>query len=192
MLLFEIIKGRRFVCWLGVRYEDCSLYRCRTKSLSLSLCLSIFSSSQTGNVDLVWAQECPDNLKTQECLTKDTNWGLLLCLWNYHHILHHFHFFLTEFIYVGRVHCHGTITDLTAQLLGMKLASSSLTFQPPHYLPWSLHALGINSKFLWQFAIDSHIAALLLYNHSIIYITQPPKLQTLTLNWGSKMVQEET
>jgi len=33
---FEIIKGRHPVCWLGVRYEECSLYRCKTRSSSLS------------------------------------------------------------------------------------------------------------------------------------------------------------
>jgi len=34
-----------------------------------------------------------------------------LSLCNYHYILHHFHFSLTDFVYVRTVHCHSAITE---------------------------------------------------------------------------------
>lgn len=136
----------------------------------VSLSLSIFNSSQTGNVDLVWAQVCPDNLITQECLPKIQTGGPS-CVFETTTTF----FTISTFPWLSSSMFTESIVmvqsqNLTAQLLGVKLASSSLPLQPPHYLPWSLHALGINSKFLWQFAIDSHIAVLLLCTVMALFI----------------------
>jgi len=116
-----------------------------------------------------------------------------LSLCNYHYILQHFHFSLTDFVYVHTVHCHSAITEPISSVVTYEsnFLQSSTSTSPSSALKSSW--LG-NKQYVFVTVCNwfTHCFTSTAHNHGIIYINQPPKLQTLTLNWVSKMEQGET